>query len=116
MGFFINALPALLPLIAAFIVCIISFVREFSTSVFTVILAAAVTVFYIIGVIAKRILRKHYDAALETYREKKKAEIEAEVAAAAAAKSEEAKAKDREAKDKNGEAGQDKDKGRQNKA
>lgn len=82
MGFFINSLPAVLPLIAALIVCVISFIRDLSTSKFTIILAIAVVIFYIIGVIAKNILRKHYDAAMKAYKEKRQAELEAEFEAA----------------------------------
>lgn len=81
MEFFINILPAVLPLIAALIVCITSFVRDFSIGKFTVIFAIVVIVFYIIGAIAKKILRKHYDAAIATYREKKRAEREAAIEA-----------------------------------
>ena len=87
MEFLINALPGVLPLIAAFIVCVISFVRQFSTNKFVIVFSVAVIVFYIIGVIVKRILRKQYDEAMEA------AIAEAEAAEAAEKAMEEEAAK-----------------------
>ncbi len=84
MEFFINALPGVLPLIAAFIVCVISFVRKFSTNKFVVVFSVAVIIFYFIGLIVKRILRKQYDEAMEAFM------AEAEAAAAEKAMEEEA--------------------------
>lgn len=84
MEFIINALPGVLPLIAAFIVCVISFVRNFSTNKFVIVFSVAVIIFYIIGLVVKRILHKQYDEALEAFK------AEAEAAAAKKTMEEEA--------------------------
>jgi len=84
MEFFINALPGVLPLIAALIVCVISFIRNFSTNKFVIVFSVAVIIFYCIGLIVKRILRKQYDEAMEAFN------AEAEAAAAEKAMEEEA--------------------------
>lgn len=80
MEFLINAIPAIMPLIAAFIVCIFSFIRDFSINEFVLVFSIVVIVFYIIGLIVKKILRKQYLAAVEAYKAKLKEEEEAEAA------------------------------------
>jgi len=79
MEFLINAIPGVLPLIAAFIVCIISFVRDFSTNKFVMVFCVTVIIFYIIGVIVKRILRKQYDDALAAFMAELEEEVEEDV-------------------------------------
>ncbi len=65
MEFLINALPGVLPLIAAFIVCVISFVRRFAIDRFVIVFSVAVILFYIMGLVIRRILRKQYNEVME---------------------------------------------------